>query len=71
MSDDLLEKFQDVSYTEQELSDVITFVWSLDDKHPQFWTGVCKKLIITMMKDRLERNSSHTVTPRRFSIPSE
>jgi hypothetical protein len=50
---ELLQKLQESAYTEEELQQVITLVWSLDDKHPTLWTGVARKLIITMMRDRL------------------
>jgi len=54
MSDDLLERLQDASYSEEKLNKVIDFVWALDEKHPTLWTSICKTLIITMMRDRLE-----------------
>jgi hypothetical protein len=51
---DLGERLQSASYTEEQLEKVIQFVWALDEKHPTLWTGICKTLIITMMKDRME-----------------
>lgn len=54
MSDDLLERLQSASYSEETLNKVIDFVWALDEKHPTLWTGICKTLIITMMRDRIE-----------------
>jgi hypothetical protein len=51
---ELYKKLSSASYSEEQLKKLIDFVWSLDDKHPSFWTGICKTLIITMMRDRLE-----------------
>jgi hypothetical protein len=50
---DLLDRLTEASYTEEELKQVIDFVWALDEKHPTLWTGIAKKLIITMMRDRM------------------
>lgn len=54
MSDDLLERLDAASYSEEQLQKVIDFVWVLDEKHPTLWTGICKTLIITMMRDRAD-----------------
>jgi len=53
-SETLLGKLEAASYSEEELKKVIDFVWALDEKHPQFWTTVAKRLIITMMRDRMK-----------------
>lgn len=51
---ELYEKLNSSSYSEDTLKQVINFVWALDEKHPTLWTGICKMLIITMMRDRME-----------------
>ena len=51
---ELYNKLSSASYSEEALKKVIDFVWALDEKHPTLWTGICKTLIITMMRDRLE-----------------
>lgn len=55
----LHERLAAASYSEETLKKVINFVWALDEKHPTFWTGVCKTLIITMMRDRMEHERLH------------
>lgn len=54
MSDNLLERLDAASYSEEALQKVIDFVFVLDEKHPTLWTGICKTLIITMMRDRAD-----------------
>ena len=51
---EFIQKFQEAAYTPEELEQVITLVWTLDEKHPTLWTGMAKKLIITMMRDRIK-----------------
>ena len=49
----LLDRLTEASYKEAELKQVIDFVWALDEKHPTLWTGIAKKLVITIMRDRM------------------
>lgn len=51
---ELYEKLNSASYSEEALKKLITFIWALDEKHPTLWTSICKCLIITMMRDRME-----------------
>ncbi len=53
MTDDLLDRLTKAAYSEAELKPVIDFVWALDEKHPTLWTAICKRLIITLMRDRM------------------
>lgn len=52
---EFIQKFQEAAYTPEELDKVITLVWALDEKHPTLWTCMARKLIITMMRDRVAR----------------
>ncbi len=52
---EFFQKFQEAAYTPEELEQVITLVWALDEKHPTLWTCMARKLIITMMRDRMAR----------------
>jgi len=59
MSGDLFQRLQESSYSEEDLNKVIDFVWALDEKHPSLWTAICKRLIITLMKERMEAKALH------------
>lgn len=51
---ELLEKLSSEALSEEQLDQAITLVWELDEHHPTFWTGLCKKLLITLSRDRLQ-----------------
>lgn len=51
---ELLQKLSSEALTDEQLDQAITLVWELDEHHPTFWTGLCKKLLITLSRDRLQ-----------------
>lgn len=50
----LLEKLSAESLTEQEFAKITNFVWAADQERPSFWTALCKRLIISLAKERLQ-----------------
>lgn len=50
----LLDKLNNESLSDDELIKYSEFIFNLDEKHPTFWTGLCKKILITLYRDRLQ-----------------
>lgn len=50
----LLEKLSAESLTEEEFAKITNFVWVADREHPTFWTALCKKVIISLAKEKLQ-----------------
>lgn len=51
---ELYEKLKKEALTEEDLNKITNFIWDMDEKHPTAMVKICKKLIISLAKEKLE-----------------
>lgn len=56
-SDNLLEKLSSESLSDEEFIKITNFIFDLDDKHPTYLSGLCRRLIISLASEKLKNNS--------------